>query len=85
MKTVGNDRKTVSTISIIIFFLEMKLKTISEILENRKQNTTDENMSVQIENTETLYYKNIYLTLYNYVICINKFKLYYIKYKLTSF
>jgi hypothetical protein len=57
MKTVGNDRKTTSTISIIIFFSEMKSKTvksetkmISEISENRKRNNTDGNMSVQIGN-----------------------------------
>jgi hypothetical protein len=57
MKTVGNDRKTASTISVTIFFSETKSETvksetkkISEILENRKRNNTDENMSVQIGN-----------------------------------
>jgi hypothetical protein len=44
MKTVGNDRKIASTISVTIFFSE----TISEISKNRKRNNTDGNISVQI-------------------------------------
>nr|AAS86404.1 hypothetical protein [Oryza sativa Japonica Group] len=59
MKTVGNDRKIASTISVTIFFSETKLetvksetKTISEISENRKRNNTDGNMSVQIGNRD---------------------------------
>lgn len=57
MKSLGNDRKTASTISIAIFFSEKKsktvkseMKTISKISENRKRNNTDENISVQIGN-----------------------------------
>nr|BAD22488.1 hypothetical protein [Oryza sativa Japonica Group] len=50
MKTVGNDRKTASTISVTIFFSETisETKTISEISKNRKRNNMDGNMSVQI-------------------------------------
>jgi hypothetical protein len=81
------DRKTASTISVTIFFSETKSKTVKsetktilEISENQKYGRNVGTDRKPVTNTKTLNYKNIYLTLHKYVICIHKFKL--ILYKL---